>query len=262
MTIKYNNHKPWLSEGLKLSIRTKNKLYLTYVKQKYLRNELWYKSYRIKLNHTLRIAERNYYAELLAKHKSNLKKVWGVSKSIVNKNKAKRVQEKFKVHDDSVITDRDVISTRFNDYFIEIGPNLAKKIPNPGSQPKFYLKEVMVNSMFIEPVTDDEIHKIVISLNNSAPGYDDVNAQVLKLCITDIRQPLCYLCNRSLIEGIFPCEMKIANVLLLYKSGDPMLFNNSSGIITVYIVEGLWESNVLSTIKLSQWLQSPNLQSI
>ena len=124
---KYNNRKPWLSEGLKLSIGTKNKLYLTYVKLKCLRNELRYKSYRNKLNHTLRIAERNYCAELLAKHKSNLKKVWGVLKSIVNKNKAKRVQEKFKVHDDSVITDRDVISTRFNDYFIEIGPNLAKK---------------------------------------------------------------------------------------------------------------------------------------
>ena len=58
----------------------------------------------------------------------------------------------------------------------------------------------MVNSMFIEP--DDEIHKIVISLNKSAPGCDDVNAQVLKLCILDIRQPKCCLCNASLIEGI------------------------------------------------------------
>ena len=66
----------------------------------------------------------------------------------------------------------------------------------------------MVNSMFIEPMTDDEIHKIIISLNNSAPGYDDVNAQVLKLCILDIRQPLCYLCNRSLIEGISPVKWK------------------------------------------------------
>ena len=71
-------------------------------------------------------------------------------------------------------------------------------------------------------MTDDEIHKIVISLNNSAPGYDDVNAQVLKLCILDIRQPLCYLCYRSLIEGIFPCEMKIANVLPLYNNYRPV----------------------------------------
>ena len=52
---KYNNRKPWLSQGLKLSIRTKNKLYLTYVKLKCLRNELSYKSYRNKLNHTSRL---------------------------------------------------------------------------------------------------------------------------------------------------------------------------------------------------------------
>ena len=34
----------------------------------------------------------------------------------------------------------------------------------------------MVNSIIIEPVTDDEIHKSVISLYNNTPGYDDVNA--------------------------------------------------------------------------------------
>ena len=90
---KYDNRKTWLSEGLKLSIRTKNKLYLTYVKLKYLRNELRYTSYRNKLNHTLRIAERNYYAELLAKHKSNLKKVWGVLKVLsikIKQNECKK----------------------------------------------------------------------------------------------------------------------------------------------------------------------------
>ena len=138
-----------------MSIRTKNKLYLTYVNQKCLRNELRYNSYRNELNYTSRIAERNHYPELPVKHKSNLKTVWGVFKSIVNKHKAKRVQEKFTVHDDSVITDRGVINTRFNDYLIEIGPNLTmtmneyillpcihievtcEKIPNPGINQNF-----------------------------------------------------------------------------------------------------------------------------
>ena len=106
----------------------------------------------------------------------------------------------------------------------------------------------MVNSMFIEPVTDDEIHKIVISLNKSAPGYDGVNAQVLELCILDIRQLLCYLCNRSLIEGIFPCEMKIANVLPLYKSGDPMLFNNYRPVSLLCILSKVFEKVMYSRL--------------
>ena len=140
------------------------------------------------------------------------------------------MQEKFKVHDDSVITDRDVISTRFNDYFIEIGPNLAKKIPNPGIQPKFYLKEVMVNSMFfacLRYINDayiinfnliDDLEKYIwylfYAISSFVHYFLSTREFRLELCILDIQQPLCYLCNRSLIEGIFPCEMKIANVLL------------------------------------------------
>ena len=34
------------------------------------------------------------------------------------------------------------------------------------------------------------------------------------------------ICNLSLQEGIFPDELKIANVIPLFKSDDPELFNN------------------------------------
>ena len=40
---KYNNREPSLTDGLKLSIRTKNKLYIASVKQKCVTNELRYK---------------------------------------------------------------------------------------------------------------------------------------------------------------------------------------------------------------------------
>ena len=83
----------------------------------------------------------------------------------------------------------------------------------------------MVNSLFFEPITENDIQKIILSLNNGAPGYDDVIAQVLKSCVLNVQQPLSYLCNRSLAEGIFPREMKIANMLPLCKSGAQMLFN-------------------------------------
>ena len=238
---KYNNRRPWLTEGLKLSIRTKNKLYIASVKQKCVTNEVRYKDYRNKLNHALRSAERKSYADLIDKNKSNLKKIWCVLKVIVNKNKAKRAQEKFRLSDQSVISDRNIISTRFNDYFIDIGHNIASKIPDTGIQPKFYFKGTMVNSLFLEPVTENEIQKIILSLKNGAPGYDDVTAQILKSCVLKVQQPLSYLCNRSLTEGIFPREMKIANVLPLYKSGDPMLFNNYRPVSLLCILSKVFE---------------------
>ena len=44
--------------------------------------------------------------------------------------------------------------------------------------------------------------------------------------MTPIIGPLSFLCNRSLTGGVFPLELKFANVLPLFKSGETMLFNN------------------------------------
>ena len=85
---KYATRKPWLTEGLRKAIKTKNKLYV--------------KAY---LN-LLRKEEKNYYAELLIANKSNMKKTWSVMKSIVNKNKSNQYQSKFKLNDGSVTTNK------------------------------------------------------------------------------------------------------------------------------------------------------------
>ena len=39
-------------------------------------------------------------------------------------------------------------------------------------------------------------------------------------------ESLMHLCNQSLTEGLFPTELKLANVIPLYKSDDSFLFNN------------------------------------
>ena len=61
----YNNRKAWLTQGLKDSIKVKNKLYKKWVKVKTVANETRYKTNRNKLNHLLKIAEKQHYTELL-----------------------------------------------------------------------------------------------------------------------------------------------------------------------------------------------------
>ena len=90
--------------------------------------------------------------------------------------------------------------------------------------------------------------KIILSLKNGAPGYDDVTAQILKTCVLKVQQPLSYLCNRSLTEGIFPREMKIANVVPLYQSGDPMLFNNYRPVSLLCILSKVFEKFMYSRL--------------
>ena len=115
--MKYNNRKPWLTEGLKDSIKIKNKLYRKYLKVKSATNEMNYKNYRNKLHHLIKIAEKRHYSKLLNECQDNIKKTWQIIKNIVNKHKASQLQTKFKLNDGSFTTDGSVISNQFNDFF-------------------------------------------------------------------------------------------------------------------------------------------------
>ena len=62
--------------------------------------------------------------------------------------------------DNEPVTDGKEIVNGFNDYFVNIGPNLAKKITaNTNLSFKDYLKGSYMNSMLLSPVCEREIKK-------------------------------------------------------------------------------------------------------
>ena len=165
-------------------------------------NEITYnKSYRNKLNHILKKSEKQYYSDLLAANKSNTNKTWQIMKNIVNENRIKKVQSKLRLPDG-----------------IYIGPNLAKKIPDLGVNALNYMSPPAVHTIFLSPVTNIETTRIIQDLKNVAPGYDEISASALKLVSCHVVVPLVYLCNLSIEQGVFPRELKLANVLPLCKT--------------------------------------------
>ena len=160
-------------------------------------------------------------------------------KDIVNKKK--ECKTKFKLNDGTFTTNKSLISEKFNHFFVNIGPNLAKKIPNQELSPLCFMKNPSVNSMFLYDVTLEEMNKIISSLNNGAPGYDEIHASVLKIISPCVASPLVYLCNKSLEQGIFPNELKLANVLPLYKADDPFVFNNYRPVSLLCVLSKVFE---------------------
>ena len=78
------------------------------------------------------------------------------------------------------ISDQKDIAKHFNEYFINVGPNLASNIPDTGQDFKSYLTE---NTLVQEEsiLTDEEFEKAFFSLKtNKSPGYDDINFNVIK----------------------------------------------------------------------------------
>ena len=159
-------------------------------------------------------------------NKHDSRKLWSIIKNIINRNKKNKFQEKFKLNDGSYTTDMKIICEKFNDFFINVGPSLSKKIPNRNCSPDQFIKMKAVYSLYLEPVTESEIRELVTSLKSAAPGYDNLRSSILKLSLPFICTPLTHISNLSLQEGVFPDELKIANVIPLFKSDDPELFNN------------------------------------
>ena len=244
----YSNRKPWLTEALRNSIKIKNKLYYVYKKTQSVKNELAYKNYKTTLSKLMTRAEKQHYHDLLIKHKYNIRKSWSVIKKIIQKNKKSLCQTKFQLPDGTITDDKGLISAKFNDFFVNIGPTLANKIVKIDKSPLSFMDNGVTDTIFLSPVTSTEMNKLIMSLKDSAPGWDDITTSLLKMSIEYLRDPLCYLCNRSLQEGIFPSQLKIADVLPLFKAEDPLQFNNYRPVSLLCILTKVFEKIMYSRL--------------
>ena len=68
--------------------------------------------------------------------------------------------------------------------------------------------------------------KIICNFKDIAAGWDDLRPRIMKLIQNCIKSPFAHICKRSFMTGIFPSELKIANVVPISKSGDDMVFSN------------------------------------
>ena len=72
--------------------------------------------------------------------------------------------------------------------------------------------------------TEKEINSIIKSFKPSnSSGYDEITMTILQACSPYITSTLNYICNRTLLTGIFPDRLKFATVRPLFKKGDTYL---------------------------------------
>lgn len=254
--IGYRNRKTWLTPGLKISIKHKNKLFIKSKNNSTESNCNRYKIYKKILAKIMRIQEKSYYGELFQKHKSNVKKSWQIIKSVINKTSNHgKLPSEFNI-DNNMITCPKRIANSFNQYYVNIGKNLAQNIPQTPSNPIDYVKGTP-NSIFISDTNSDEIASIICNLKNSSPGHDDIDAKILKHSYEHIIDPLIYVFNKSLNQGKFPNQLKLARVTPIYKSGDPTLMSNYRPVSVLPVLSKILEKIMLK--RLNSFFEAQNL---
>ena len=153
------------------------------------------------------------------------KQTWQIFKSIVNKNKRAQVNPKLKLNNGSFITNKAIISSKFNDFL-----SILSQIWQTNSISKYIPTSVygrpIANSIFLSDVTIEKKNNTISSLKNGTAGWNEFTPQMIKEIRCAINSPLVHICNLSLQQGLFPDESKISNVLPLFKACDPCVFNN------------------------------------
>ena len=121
--------KPWLNKSLINACKKKNNLYKNYLRNRSQAALQRYKTYKNKLTGILRTAEKLYYSQELLCCKGDVKSTWKILNSFINKGqKHQPVVSKFLNNDGTFIDkDKDTVNG-FNEYFVNVGQKLAKKI--------------------------------------------------------------------------------------------------------------------------------------
>ena len=78
----------------------------------------------------------------------------------------------------------------------------------------------------VTEVAESEIVNIIDNINDSAARWDEYKPKVIKSIKNRVKIPLAHISNLSFTPGVFPKELKIANVVPIFKADDEMVFTN------------------------------------
>jgi hypothetical protein len=257
--------KPWINDFICMKIRIRNKIYLKLRKHPNnvkLRN--YYLKFRNKLQDKIREVKQLYYKNKFKNCDGNSKATWRVINEITGQKSQNINVISLEINKESV-SDPCLVSEEFNNYFLKVVDALKIDQPKPDNFSSLKFKELFKtkfqpNSMFLDPVTPDDICKIINTLKSgTSPGIDGINSLVIKKTSKNIAKILCFIINLSLEKGEFPEKLKEAVVIPIFKSGLKNVCSNYRPISLLSVFSKIFEK--VMKIKLISFLEKNNFFS-
>ena len=238
--------KPWITKGLKKSIKIKNELF-------YSGNRERYKLYRNKIMLLSRTSKKKYYHNFFELNITNMKKTWeGINLLINRKKKSDKPISSIRRPDNSGPTsNQSVISDTLNEHFASVGHRLASKIPQSHVRFSQYLpKRTYSDSLMFGTVLSEEIQEVINSIPlNKALGLYSCPTKILKSASHLLSKPLAAIINKSVEIGKYPSKLKHAKVIPVFKSGDELDPNNYRPISLLSSFNRIFEKLMYSRLK-------------
>ena len=168
---------------------------------------------------------QNFFKEQLETYKKDPKAFWRIINNLIpgQPNKPKDIELIDHNSDTKAKIPSSEVPNFINNYFTQIGPELAKDLHVPWKQ---YDNEVL---NVIDPFETNliEVNKLVNEINvNKSSAIDNISSKILKTVFKHIPDKLVKIFNLSFSQNLIPPSWKISKVTPIPKSGNLKLVNN------------------------------------
>ena len=252
--LKFNKYKhkksSWISFGIINSIKFRDKLYKDLKKTHpsnfdYQSKKQNLKVYNNILKKLIIEAKQNYYGKQFEASKNNSQKTWNTIKEIIGRNPQSLLPDHFMINE-RVIRDKNIIANSFNNYFGNIGTQMAKSIPNINSEsPEKYLTKPVNTQFQFHNINEGIVRNVIKNLKpKRSSGHDGLSMFLLKQLADLLAEPLAYIINCSLELSVFPEKLKIAKIIPIHKKENPHLIENYRPISLLPAISKIFEKVV------------------
>ena len=239
---KIRSHKiPWITSQIKSLINTRDKLKLKATISKSETDWVNYKAARNQVNIKLRNAKQNYYSTKIAGQKCNPKEAWKTINNLLGKKTKQTIVNELDMNK-NILQDPQEIVEGFNEYFSNIGPNLASNIAMANCNFETYVQKAKSEFTAFQPTTVTDVIQMLSGLsNNKATGIDKISCKIIKIAAPAIADSLTYIFNQAITLSTFPDQWKVARVTPLYKSGQRNIPGNYRPISVLPAISKIME---------------------
>lgn len=213
---------PWINQEILREIKIRDRFYAQYkrnrdfgIPQAMIQNtKQIYTQQRNKVTNLIKLEKRKYIEKLTQEGLKDSRRMWQAMNIIFRKGKSS--------DDDGMtkITDKTEILETLNNYFVNIGENIQRKLQSDFcNKPKERTTLTEQNvSIFLYKTNQKELKAIIQTLKtNAAAGIDEICAKDLKNVALNLSKALVKPVNYCLKNGIFPATFKECRIKAIYK---------------------------------------------
>ena len=210
----FSKRKPWITNGFLTSVKTKVRLLKRFVKFKTSESYNKYKQYSSLLNRVIKQSKIRYYHLAINNSRGNSGELWKVIRKLIQSRKSKQSSSTLIENSSSEMQSAKLL----NNYVVNIGEYLAKKITVPNINHSHNSQDYCPHSFFLSPTISEEVETIIKTLKiKKATLSGDIDIKFIKLTRPIISPIISDLFNLCVKTGVLPDDMKVAEVIPIYK---------------------------------------------